>query len=86
MGIKKESLGVTLVELMVIVAILSIMAAQVVPKFADQMRRSTESSTKASFTASNISRARKEFFKQNRRIGFSSRRSNSGRTSRTPNG
>ena len=44
----KNCRGVTLVELSMIIAILGIFAAMVIPKFADQVRRSAESSTKGS--------------------------------------
>ena len=42
----KACRGATLVELSVTIAILGIMAAMVIPKFADQIRRSAEGSTK----------------------------------------
>jgi prepilin-type N-terminal cleavage/methylation domain-containing protein len=45
---RRSCKGVSLVELMIVVAIMGIMAAMVVPKFADQLRRSAEGSTKGS--------------------------------------
>ena len=42
--------GITLVEVMMVVFILGILAAVMVPKFADQTRRSTEGQTKVSLT------------------------------------
>ncbi len=45
---QKKNRGISLVEVMIVVAILGIMASQIVPKFSDQIRRSTEASTKGS--------------------------------------
>jgi prepilin-type N-terminal cleavage/methylation domain-containing protein len=48
MSLKKNSRGFTLIELMIVVAIIGILAAVAVPKFADLVTKSKEASVKGS--------------------------------------
>lgn len=48
---KKNQKGFTLIELMIVVAIIGILAAIALPKFADMLEKSREGATKGNFTA-----------------------------------
>lgn len=48
---KKIQKGFTLIELMIVVAIIGILAAIALPKFADMLEKSREGATKGNFTA-----------------------------------
>ena len=48
---RKHQKGFTLIELMIVVAIIGILAAIALPKFADMLEKSREGATKGNFTA-----------------------------------
>jgi len=50
-GMKRSERGFTLIELMIVVAIIGILAAIAIPKFADLIRKSKEGSTKGNIGA-----------------------------------
>ncbi len=49
--LKNSARGVTMLEMMIVVVILSVMVSQLVPKYAQQMRRSNEASAKGTLAA-----------------------------------